>query len=404
MIATKSNTADKGCSPVSSNCVIWQGPALSCINLCNGDTVSDVVYKLAVELCNLQSELDLSDLDLKCIVQACNTCPEPEKTLSAVLGLLIDKVCELEDLLDTSDGDGAGYAEPVLTLPSCLQYSNAQGQTVVNLTHSNYTLTLAQKICQINTLVGTHTSQIASHETRLGLIEALGDTNLPTVTPNCILPALPTAMNVVIDELENQFCLLRATLGTNAAITTALAQQCTTLGATNALSQPGVMATIPGWKTTVTTFADSFQNLWLTVCDMRAAIVAGAVGGTGSCADFILNFTASASNDRSTVTLFFNGNTSLPQGYTDCTAQGSKVTITDSNGVKYTDYVVLASAISNTAGIPFTITGAGLNTSLNYTVAVDGCISNGTSTCSKTATKTVSVPCSIVTNVTATLV
>ena len=43
------------CSHISSNCVIWQGPDISCINLCNGDTVSDVVAKLATELCNLVS-------------------------------------------------------------------------------------------------------------------------------------------------------------------------------------------------------------------------------------------------------------------------------------------------------------------------------------------------------------
>ena len=95
MLPTKSNTADKGCAPVSSNCVIWQGPNLSCINLCNGDTVSDVVYKLAVELCDLQAQLDLSDLDLSCVVQACQTCPEPVKTLSAVLDLIITKTCDI---------------------------------------------------------------------------------------------------------------------------------------------------------------------------------------------------------------------------------------------------------------------------------------------------------------------
>ena len=34
---------DRGCNPVSSNCVVWQGPDLACIDLCKGDTVSNVV-------------------------------------------------------------------------------------------------------------------------------------------------------------------------------------------------------------------------------------------------------------------------------------------------------------------------------------------------------------------------
>ena len=33
------------CSPIASNCVVWTGPNIPCINLCKGDTVSDVVFK-----------------------------------------------------------------------------------------------------------------------------------------------------------------------------------------------------------------------------------------------------------------------------------------------------------------------------------------------------------------------
>ena len=46
------NLDNSPCSPISSNCVIWQGPDISCINICKGDTVSDVVAALtsSVEL------------------------------------------------------------------------------------------------------------------------------------------------------------------------------------------------------------------------------------------------------------------------------------------------------------------------------------------------------------------
>ena len=36
------NLDNKPCSPISSNCVVWQGPDIPCIQLCTGDTVSDV--------------------------------------------------------------------------------------------------------------------------------------------------------------------------------------------------------------------------------------------------------------------------------------------------------------------------------------------------------------------------
>ena len=43
----------KGCTPISSNCVVWQGPNLACINVCNGDNISTVVAKVAEFVCNM---------------------------------------------------------------------------------------------------------------------------------------------------------------------------------------------------------------------------------------------------------------------------------------------------------------------------------------------------------------
>ena len=51
MIPTNSSNTTNGCDSISSNCVIWQGPDISCINLCNGDTISDVTAKLAELVC-----------------------------------------------------------------------------------------------------------------------------------------------------------------------------------------------------------------------------------------------------------------------------------------------------------------------------------------------------------------
>ena len=41
MIPTNSNNLTN-CDPISSNCVIWQGPDLPCVEICTGDTISDV--------------------------------------------------------------------------------------------------------------------------------------------------------------------------------------------------------------------------------------------------------------------------------------------------------------------------------------------------------------------------
>lgn len=405
MIPVKSNTADQGCSPVSSNCVIWQGPNLSCINLCTGDTISDVVYKLAVELCSIQNDAGLSDLDLTCLVNVCQATPEPEKTLAAVLDLLITKVCCLADVVNNLPSPGTPYVEPTLNLPACLQYTNAQGQTITSLQTSQFALTVAQKVCQINTTVNTHTSQITNHETRIAVLENTPAPGLPNVTPSCVLPTVPTAMNTVLTALEGQFCQLKTVLGTNPALTSAAAQICSNLGASPALSQAGTMGSLPGWNATVTNVAQSLQNLWITVCDMRAAMAQiQDCCSQVDCSAFILNFSAAANNDRSQVTLFFQGQTVVPNGFTNCTAQGSKVTITDGLGHTFIGYVDLVAAATDVDGVTFTVSGANLNTAQNYTVVVDGCLTKSGQSCSKTATQTILVPCPLITNVSATLV
>ena len=72
MIPTSSSISTNGCDNISSNCVVWQGPDITCINLCSGDTVTEVVYKLATEVCTLitsgvTANPDLTGLDLTCL-------------------------------------------------------------------------------------------------------------------------------------------------------------------------------------------------------------------------------------------------------------------------------------------------------------------------------------------------
>jgi hypothetical protein len=412
MLPVKSNTAEQGCSPVSSNCVVWQGPDLSCINLCNGDTVSDVVYKVAVQLCTIKDELKLSTLDLTCLTTFCSSVgPAPAtntRTLSAVLDFIVKKICCLEDTIPVGGGGGGtNYSEPTLNLPTCLQYTDPNtGQTVTQLIHNQYTLRLGTQFCSLNTTVAGHTTTLASHNTRITTLENAPAVVLPQVTPNCILPAVPTAMNTVLDELEAQYCNLRAVLGTNSQITAGTASQCANLGSANALSQPGTMSALTGWNTTVTTMAQAFQNLWITVCDMRVAVAAlkNSVG-TIDCTAFVLNYDASTNNDRTEVTLDFNPGTVIPAGFAN-TVAGSTVVISDGTNQKTFAINLTSLAASGTftaivAG--GSVSGVALNTSQPYTVTVNGNIIKDGQTCSKSTNKTISVPCPLISNVTASL-
>ena len=410
MLPTKSNTADQGCSPVSSNCVIWQGPDLSCINLCNGDTVSSVVYKVATDLCTIKTALDLSALDLSCLVSFCSSVnPAPTtKTLSAVLDFIIDKVCCLNTKVDNlPTGGGSTYTEPNIALPTCLQYNDpATGQPVTQLVHNQYSLRLGNQFCTLSATVASHTTTLATYNTRITTLENRPAYVPPTVTPNCLLtPGTPVAMHTLLDELEAQYCSLRTTLGSNQVLTAAIAQQCQNLGAAAALSSTGTVSSLTGWNATTSNVGQSLQNLWVVLCDMRQAIYdVKQCCGQVDCSAFLLGFTAAANEARTQVTVFFNGGgTVIPSGFTNCTALASKITIKHTSGNTYTDNVNLVTAVSDTDGITYTVSGASLNPSQAYTITVEGCLTKNGNTCSKTATFTVSVPCPVISSVTATL-
>ena len=60
----KAKDTQEGCNPMSSNCVIWQGPDIPCIKLCKGDSISDITAKLAEELCTLLEPVSYTHLTL----------------------------------------------------------------------------------------------------------------------------------------------------------------------------------------------------------------------------------------------------------------------------------------------------------------------------------------------------
>ena len=54
MIPTNSNNPNN-CDPISSNCVVWQGPDLACVDVCQGDSISNVVAALCTQLILLET-------------------------------------------------------------------------------------------------------------------------------------------------------------------------------------------------------------------------------------------------------------------------------------------------------------------------------------------------------------
>jgi hypothetical protein len=74
----------------SSNNVIWQGANIPCLNLCNGDSITNVIYQLATAYCQL---VDMESYDTDCVTEA--TSLEKPENISELIQLLIDAICYL---------------------------------------------------------------------------------------------------------------------------------------------------------------------------------------------------------------------------------------------------------------------------------------------------------------------
>lgn len=407
-----SSSEKENCSPLSSNCVIWQGPDLPCINLCKGDSVSDVTYKLAVELCAIKDATNMGSVDFSCLLTECANTSNPEVTVAGIIQLIIDNVCcEVTQLQSSTSSLFARtsnlYEEPELVLPSCLQYvDTTTGLPVTTLKLSDYAVHTATAFCDLRNTVLDQSNSILDLDVRVTALENEPPYTPPLVTPNCtygtVVSGVPTDMNVLLDNLDERVCNLVTAIGNTTDITNAAASECTLLGAQPALSQIGTMASIPGWNNVISNMAQSMQNLWLTVCDMRAVIYdLKACCGAADCSAFILGYSANANVARTEVTLIFNAATIIPSGFSNCPLL-STLTITDGAGNTYTDTIDLVALSTNPSGTTVDVSTASLNPALPYTVTVVGCIVKGTNTCTKTVSSVISLPTTTTTTTTST--
>lgn len=272
---------EDGCSKISSSCIIWQGPDIPCIDLCKGDTITDVIYDLAMLLCDMtQGVVDISGLDFKCIIE--DGIAEPT-TLIATLQAIIDKQCFFEDNC-CSDGGGGSVIVPI-SLPPCLFYTE-DGDEITSLLPAAYSQYLATKICEVITQITSINLSITNLQNRVTVLEnntgGGGTGTTISIVSQCASspsPGTVVPISQAFSAFEGKFCQLTSLIGTNTALSTAIAKECTDLDTAPQLTNGDqTMSDLPGWVATPTTLSQTITNMWLTICDMRTAIEACCSG------------------------------------------------------------------------------------------------------------------------------
>ena len=131
------NLDNKPCSPISSNCVVWQGPDIPCIHLCTGDSISEVIHKLATELCEVLETLKVSNYDLTCF----STISCGPQNFQELVQFILDQLCLLEGGTPSSSG---GTVVPISN-PLDPKQPNSSSQLVT--TKPSFSLARASETC-----------------------------------------------------------------------------------------------------------------------------------------------------------------------------------------------------------------------------------------------------------------
>ena len=387
-----------GCNPVSSNCVIWQGPDIPCITLCRGDSISDVTYKVATELCTLVDQLDLVNFDVSCFPPIC---PKPEN-ITDLIQFILDQLCDLQtgttpagtakSLVGSSTTSCDDVFACQITVAACFQYTNSFGDLVTQMSLTDYATAIANRVCDIVDDITTINATLISIDTRLDVLEAcvlpctppVFDVTIPT---SCLSAETDIPLETFVEDLETAFCALQTATGNPTEIAGAIAQQCINLDTTPTINNAAVTYNaLPGWVNagSYNTMADAINNMWITICDIRTAVQSVVTNCCNpTCADVDITMTSSFTSPN--LSLVFNG---TAPGFSDCYPAGMYVTITDAYGVSYTDQVSVIPNLGAGAQL-IDLTLSGLNLFTNFTVQLNICADSAGLKCNDTIIQTV---------------
>ena len=387
MIPTNNNN-NTGCNPISSNCVIWQGPDIDCGNnfrICNGDTVSDVVANLAAELCGIAGN-PLLDIDPGCFITELG----PSYDLNDVLNALIVKVC------DNTPVNPEPRIETFYDLPACLIEGNV---TKANL--ENFLELAAAKICtNVNAIVNINNAITSLTNITTDLQIQINNLNFDEakIISECILKDQTVDVSVLVAAFEQEYCLFSAAVGSEALVRQAIAAQCVN-GNDNRLSGSGTFSGVADWQTGNLTLAQSHQNQWTVICDLYSAvtgILENCCGG--GCDGVQFGFTYSIALNQTTglpdnLNVNFTSSV-IPNGFSDCNG-GTNIELTDSNGNSVTFAVDVTSQQDQGNGVNYDLSSSGLNLTSSLQIRAPFCVTNGTDTCSDVQTQSIplSIPC-----------
>jgi hypothetical protein len=271
------NYDNSPCSPISSNCVIWQGPDIPCIKLCAGDTISDVIFKLATELCTVLDTLNVTNYDLSCFnLTACGP-----NDFQALIQFLIEQICALQTEVTTisdpatspiTNNTTKSTADTPVTVADCFVVGGVTVMTV-----AEYAIAIGKKVCSLVTQISTINANINSLDIRVTALESAPAPTftVPSFTLGCSIDTLSNGttqfINTILESFINDvWCNYYYNVtGTSSDLSAAVNRICIT-DSDLQLTTGTAFSTNTDWiqSASYSTVADAINNLWVALCDV----------------------------------------------------------------------------------------------------------------------------------------
>jgi hypothetical protein len=281
----------ENCPKISTACVIWQGPDIPCIDLCAGDAIDEVVFKLATYLCELsQNIFDIDNINFTCLLPPDVPRGDEPTNLEELIQLIINYSCGIDPIGARSTllsgarvvGESSS-SEPVIELPDGIAYFDENGDYITVLEQSKYIKVAATKLAETILLINTTQGRIFNAEKAIKSLEndfaktSKASTNDIYVVSQCASSGTPGQQILIQDAFtvfERNYCNLTSILGTTASLYRGINSQIPNLPNLPQLMNSSLqMKAIPKWSFPVNDLGSSMSNLWLTIGDMRSKII-----------------------------------------------------------------------------------------------------------------------------------
>ena len=322
------NKKNGPCDPISSNCVIWQGPDLPCVDICAGDSISAVIAQLCDQLVILQDccGSGSGSIDITTINQTTLN-GGPAYTVNELIQLIINNI----NNSGGGSGSGAGIWDCTETLNCTMNPPPCYDQVTPGLSNPDTIYNIIESLmmhhCQIMMSDEAMTSSIQSVTSKLIQLEKIpkGDPN-PVLKSVCVDKDNTNSQPIanLVNKIEVDYCETKGLVGTASEVLQALAGQPTNpLPLSNPINdRSGFIPSIPQNPTSI---GESLNAAWRLIKDLRTAVekLQADSGQNG----ILLRMVG--------ITTFYASGSTCPEAVVNATTPGNCVDLWNSTGNQF---------------------------------------------------------------------